>query len=176
MPEPPYPFLAEAVLSIEADLRVVHVAALRVDALLDQIDAACRDAVEAIDMLDAPASQHDQTLAEMRALGDMTHTLLAKQHSVLENARRVRDEARGRIERCARRLETTQRALDHLASPPAMVTYLPLINHDGAHPHRSTPPAHQVTTQVGSPRPSPPTASPSPPAVLKVSSCSHSYI
>jgi hypothetical protein len=118
MPKTPYERLAEAVLIIEADLRVAHVAALRVDAVLDQVGAACRDACDAIDLLDAPASPHHLTVAEARQLGALTHALLQRQQAMLEQGRRVRDEARARIERCARRLEKTQRALDHHASPP----------------------------------------------------------
>jgi hypothetical protein len=107
--------LAAEVLSIRAELGVVNVASLRLGALLDQIHAASADADAALDAADeGGARRRGLTPYEAWSMCLRLQALVRSQRTALEQGQMLRDEARARLARCARRLEAAQERVDQL--------------------------------------------------------------
>jgi hypothetical protein len=106
--------LQAEVRSLQAEIERAQTAAWRVDAVLDQINAARRDAATVLSVLETPSSTGSLTPAERRRLCDSTYALLKNQHALLEQGRLLREEARARIARCAQRLRATRASVDDL--------------------------------------------------------------
>jgi hypothetical protein len=106
--------LQAEVRSLQAEIESAQTLAWRVDAVLDQIDAARQDAAAVLGVLATPAAEGGLTLAERRRLCDSTHTLLKHHRALFEQGRLLRDQARAKIARCARRIDAARARVDQL--------------------------------------------------------------
>jgi hypothetical protein len=109
-----YDRLAEEVLTIGAEVRASYVVALRLDALLDQVSSATADAAAVLSVLETPAAEGGLMPAEIHRLRDSTHALLKNQRALLDQGWLLRDQARAKIARTARRLQAAQAKVDQL--------------------------------------------------------------